>query len=545
MTGLSIETVLIYVTGTLTTLLVGSGATLIGLKKGWRAPRWLYILILALPAFFLAAQLLKLYSLKDYADFAVWNEIVLNITRGEGPFSSLQEGLAPGTGHWFSAHFTPLIYLFALAYRLIPRPETLLAMQFLLLISAVPLLYLYARRALSSRQQALIAACALILHPTYQYIHLYEFEMLRFSIPLLLATFIALEAGKSWAYWPCLGLSLLVREEVAITAFFLGLYALIFMKERRFTGLATAALSMVYFLLVTQWIMPSFRAGPATEHVAATWFASLGTTLPEVVKGIFTKPAVVLALVSDPVKLANLFLYLLPLLFLPLRAWPVLLITAGNVGLNLLSGSGTHSSYFLYYLAPSIPFIFIALVQGLRKLGEWLDSRSWTRSRSSGPPRGAAALSSGLLAASLTANFFFGPSPLSLEFWLEDYKLAPFRTLNFHYRHYAVDEHHRLAKEAAAAVPPEAVVSAEQALLPRFHDRKGLRIFPDLTGATHVAIDKKNPLKTGTANVPGSWDGLRQDPQSYYDWVEKDPRHWDTIFNEDGYFVYKRKSGNP
>jgi uncharacterized membrane protein len=214
----------------------------------------------------------------------------------------------PGSGHWFSAHFTPLMYVFALLYRLNPAAETLVVIQFLALSAAVPALFLYARKVLGSRTHALAVAALLALYPTYQYIHLYEFEMLRFCIPLLLLTFYFLESGAVWPYWLFLTLSLLVREEVAITTACMGLHACLFLKERRWTGIATTAISILYFLAATQIIMPSFHGGSSAEHVAAYWFASLGHTMPEVLKGIFTKPAIVFALITDPIKLANLFM---------------------------------------------------------------------------------------------------------------------------------------------------------------------------------------------------------------------------------------------
>src|SRR5438093_1351471 len=100
--------------------------------------------------------------------------------------------------------------------------------------------------------------------------------------------------------------------------------------------------------------MPNIGYDPVTRRSSSPpyWFEALGRSLPEVAIGIVTKPAVVGGLVADPLKVANLFMYGLPVLFIPLAAWPVLLIATGNVGVNMLSGSITHTSYVLYYLSP-------------------------------------------------------------------------------------------------------------------------------------------------------------------------------------------------
>ena len=67
---------------------------------------------------------------------------------------------------------------------------------------------------------------------------------------------------------------------------------------------------------------------------------------------------------THPVKVANLGMFLLPLLFLPASAPLVLMNTSANVGVNLLSESLVHTSYMLYYLSPSIPFVFNAVIKG-------------------------------------------------------------------------------------------------------------------------------------------------------------------------------------
>src|SRR5437773_9100632 len=187
------------------------------------------------------------------------------------------------------------------------------------------------------------------------------------------------------------------------------------MREQRWVGEITAAMSVTYFIVVTQIVMPMFRTTENHEHVAAQWFAALGGTMPKVALSVVTQPELVFALVTDPVKLANLFMYGLPVLFVPLLALPVLMIPLGNVAIGLLSGANTHVSYFLYYLSPTIPFIFIALVKGVAVLGSRLDQLSGIVRRG----RGTSAVLCGLFAGTVAANAFFGPSPLSLQFWLE------------------------------------------------------------------------------------------------------------------------------
>jgi uncharacterized membrane protein len=526
-----------YAIGIVVTFLAGIAGIAVGIKYGARVPRVLQCVVLILPIYLVIAQHLKLYGNKDYVDFAVWMEIIQNIAQGHGATSTLEESMHTGGGRWLSTHFTPLIYMLAIPFTVLSRPETLIICQFVLLLSAPYAAYLYAKHNLQSRDHALTVAGIFVLYPTYQYINLYEFEMLRFSMPLLLLSFYSLEQGKLKMYWSCLCLSLLVREEVAITTFVMGLYATVFMREKRRVGLITMVTSVLFFLAVTQVVMPSLRIQESTTHVDTQWFSQFGSTLTDIVVGIVTKPGLVLDRIADPVKIANVLMYIIPVLFVPVLAWPILLIGSGNVGLNMLSEANTHTSYFLYYLSPTIPFVFIGAVKGVAILGAKLDG--W-RAANNRKLDGVSAVLFRIFASAVMANIFFGPSPLSLQFWLKGYRLAPFRTQNFHYGQYVVTEHDRILKDIITAVPKEAIVSAEQHILPSLYNRKGLKVFPDIVGADYVVIDKRRKEKTGIGTVPGSWDGLRQNPQYYYDWVEKDPTRWGLLLSLDGYFVYRR-----
>jgi hypothetical protein len=158
-----------------------------------------------------------------------------------------------------------------------------------------------------------------------------------------------------------------------------------------------------------------------------------------------------------------------------------------------------------------------------------------------GERRGTGAVLCGVLSAAFTANLFFGPSPLSLPFWVSGYKLAPFRTQNFHYSQYIVTDHERKLKEAIAVIPEGAKVSAEQHILPALVEQANLKVFPDISGVEYVVLDKRRKEKTGVGTVPGSWYGLRENPQHYYDWVERNPGQWQLVFRLDGYFVYKKR----
>lgn len=535
---------ILYIIGGLSVLAVSLTVLRMFCRCNFKFSHWLTYPLFAASGYIIVAQYLKYLSFHFYVDFSHWAQILYNISISGRPVSLSVELMVPGTINYLSVHFVPLIYFLAIPFKLWPYNETLIGLNFLLMISAVIPLYKFALICYQDKRFALFCALLLLWYPTFQYTILYEFEMLRFSIPIILWMLYFWQKRKMIGYYFFVLLAVLVREEVGLTIMMFGLY-LIFIEKQRPTGVISALIGLGAFFSITKMVMPALRTTGSPEHIAAAWFYAFGRTPGEVIGNIILRPGLTLSTIFEPVKLANVFMLFLPLLFIPLFAPTVLISTLANLGVGILSGSITHVSYMLYYLSPSIPFVFFAFIKGWPRLLTWL--KNWMYKRNSGQSvdlnsAAMAAVLSGLLAA----NVFFGPSPISLQFWFKDIKPAPFRTQNFHYSVYKITEHHRRAEEFYKLIPNTAVVSAEQFLTPRLYKKRGIMVFPQIESldgkikADYVFIDKKNPIKTGVATVPGSWDGLRQNPQYYYDLIEKDLENWKLVKSEDGYFLYQR-----
>ena len=496
-----------------------------------KLPSWvMYVFIFAF-IYVPITLYLKYQSLHLYVDFSHWAQLFHNIAIMGRPLSLNVDFLVPGTINYLSVHFVPLIYIFAIPFKLISRPETLIVFNVTLMLSAVIPLYKLAHRMHGSKRFALLIAALLLWYPTFQYITLYEFEMLRFSIPILLWMLYFFETRRIGWYVLFTIIAILVREEVGLTVAMFGVYAWLFEKRRR-EGLFAIIAGLLGFILIVKVIMPLFSSAQEFKHIGAYWFSQFGNTPGEIIVGVLRHPLLLAQIILNPIKLANIAMLFIPLLVLPFAAPLVLISIIANIGTGLLSGAPEHTSYMLYYIAPSIPFIFYALLKAWPKITARLQTQ---------------ALMPAMLMGVLVSNIFFGPSPISLQFWSKNLRPAPFRTQNFHWSVYQVTDHHKKVDDFVGLIPDEAIVSAEQFLAPRLFKKKGTMIFPQLESvdgkykAEYVFIDKTNPLKTGVATVPGSWDGLRQNPQFYYDWVEKDLEHWQRVKAEDGYFLYKRK----
>jgi uncharacterized membrane protein len=471
---------------------------------------------LYLPVF----QYLKYSSLHVFVDLSHWLQLLHSIVETGRPESLNSELAVPGTFNYFSAHFVPFIYLVALPFAIVPRAETLIVVNYLVMVSAAIPLYRLARSCNHPREVGWFLVLLLIGYPTFQYIVLYEFEMLRFSVPALLWMVYFWERRRRGAYWAALLLSTLVREEVGLTVAMFGVYVLL-ADTRKTEGALTIAAGVSAFWIISQVVMPALSGSREYEHVAAGIFSQFGRTPAEAIHGILTRPSVVLTTIAHPAKLANLVMMGLPLLFLPLLAPLVLVSTLANVGIGLLSSSIVHTSYMLYYLSPTIPFLCYAIVKG------------WNRVQ-----HVSSAVMAATLCGLLTANVFFGPSPLSLQFWFRSVRPAPFRTQSFHRTVYAVTDHHRLAARLADQIPDGAVVSSQQFLHSRLVRKKGAMVFPQLQSmdgavkADYVLLDTTN---NGLARESPAYISMEQRQI-----VTSDPGRWRLLTTVDGYSLFTR-----
>lgn len=543
---------LIYTMGILSTLAIVAAFFFVFLKNAFLLNQARLVFICSLIFYFagiLTFQLLKLHTFKYYGDFAIWLELFSNIVDGRGIISTLhQTSFGFGdTRNYLALHFVPLIYILVLPLHIFKNyPVYIIVLQTLILASSVIPIYLFSRDIFNNKKIGYLFAASILFFPTIQYINLYDFEFLRISIPLLLFSFYFVYKKKYIAYYIFFILSILVREEVALTTFLFGFYILFVMKEKRI-GISTSAISMVYFLVVFKIVMPYF-AGDSNSmhhHLAFGNFSYMGNTPSQILLYIISHPFTIISNLFDKIKIANFLMYVLPLSFASFFSPSILLISAANLLLNFLSVSISHYSYILYYLSPSIPFLFLSAINGVKNIGDrWipflkhkkilpdkLDNNSLTYS-----------LVSCIFIACVSSNIFFGPSPLSIQFWNHGYKLAPYKTHNFHYSQYIPTEHHKKAFSFLPLIPDNASVSAEHFFLPYLYMKKTLMVFPIFEGADYVLIDKKHPIKFGTIGIDPI--AARKNPQQFYDLVEKHTDSWELIKKEDGIFLYKKRQWN-
>lgn len=522
---MSVHLTLFYLVGVAATLIISGGVYFFSHKKQHEVSRWFLWLLIVASGYIFFAQYFKYQSLHMYADFGHWMQVLQSISAKGWPEVLSHEFIFPGTLNYFAAHFVPFIYIFAGVFKLVTRPETLIVLNFVFMLSSAIPLYKLAVIQGGSRRFGLFMAVLLLWYPTFQYITMYEFEMLRFSIPILLWMLYFWEKQNIKWYFLFILAAILVREEVGLTVAMFGVYLFLFAKARKI-GFATFVAGLASFLIIFRIVMPAFSNAVQFEHIGSGIAPQFGNTLTEVVYGVIRHPIEFLSTVLQPMKIGNVVMLLIPFLFLPLLAPAALVGALFNLGIGLLSSSYVHSSYMLYYISPSIPFIFYALLKAWPKVTARFNS--------------VAALQA-VLAAVLVSNVFFGPSPISLQFWFKNIRPAPFRTQDFHWSAYRVTAHHQKVEKFVRLIPDNAIISAPQFLYPRLYKKRGTLVFPAIASkderwhAEYALLDiTNNGLKSQSPAFVSEEDMV----------VVRNNQEWKQVAKEDGYELYRRMEPN-
>jgi uncharacterized membrane protein len=255
----------------------------------------------------------------------------------------------------FAKHFDPLMIIFSPVYWLYPKTEVLLIGQTIFLASGAIPLYLLAQLILKKIDVPVkpISLFFVFFYLNYfplQKVNIFDFHAVALTIPLLLWGFYFIEIKKyTWSFIFFL-LSMLGKENVALTVGMIGLY-IAFVKKQRSVGITLAIISFIVFLGVVAWVIPSQRSN---LHFAASYFS---TDIMTNVYRLFSKDSIV-----------YLYRLFLPIGFLSLFAPLQLAITLPEFMINLLSKNINMRDLQYHYTAILIPFIFVSSLYGFNKI---------------------------------------------------------------------------------------------------------------------------------------------------------------------------------
>jgi len=377
-------------------------------------------------------------------DLSIFQQGLWLLARMQTPFVTIR-GL-----HLFGDHATFVHVLLGPVEELLGPvlgPHLLPLVQTLALAASALMLFALAREALPPAAARLVLA-AYLLYPALQDTWLEYYEPVNLAIPCLIGAYAAIRAGRDGRAlaWSLLGL--VTTENVALSVAALGVYAIA--RGRRRLGASLVAGSAAYVAVLMVFVFPALA--PGGYVYASRLYGDFAPGLPQAVATL-ARPDHLAARLATPANglyLAGLFV---PVAFLPLLA-PGVLLLAVQLPLNMVSSWPYAREIQYHYVAPVVPFVFLALVRAFER---GLAAR-----------RRKAALV--VLAAGVVAGQAFFASP-----WLVP---RPGRSW---WRGLAADaEERREVSALLARIPAEASVSAHYRFLPHLARRSRVFMFPDL-----------------------------------------------------------------
>jgi peptidoglycan/LPS O-acetylase OafA/YrhL/uncharacterized membrane protein len=260
-------------------------------------------------------------------------------------------------------HFHPIIAAIAPLYWIWDDPRVLLIVQSALIAVSVWVVHRYARRHLGPATADLVTLAYAVGWPL-QAMADFDFHEVAFAVPLLAVAIDALDRRSDRALLLACAALLLVREDMGLVVFCLGL-----LRVRRAPRWPAAVLMLVgplVFLVVTRLVIPAL----ATDGRFRFWsYDALGPDLPSALGFALTHPLSVVALLFTPaVKTGTLIFLFAPVLFLALRS-PLVLPTLPLIAASFLSSRENLWEPHHHYAAVIWPIIFLAFIDGARRLG--------------------------------------------------------------------------------------------------------------------------------------------------------------------------------
>ena len=375
-------------------------------------------------------------------DLAIMENTLWNTCQGR-PFESALEG-----GSHLGVHSSFILATLLPVYCAAPRPEVLLAAQAVLLaLSAWPL-FLIARHLLDDRRAAALLTLAYLVHPALAGASFYDFHELAFTPLLFLSSFYLLLTRRWVALAACVVLLLLVKEDMSILVFLLGVASL-GRREWR-PGVALMAAGVASYGLFQHLVIPHFAGGQRSF----TWYypdlVPPGEGPSGLLLSVLIAPVQALSHATTHPKLLYCAQLLVPLLCLPLLGARAMILASYGLAAALFASREPLYSLGFQYALLILPALAIGAAEGLATIRE-------RRARLVTPLLIALAVSSAVAVST------FGPPSGNFR--------SGFRTVRFA----ASEDDARRWREVQSAlslIPDHGAVTASETLVPHVARRR-------------------------------------------------------------------------
>ena len=400
-----------------------------------------YMLIFSAASIFSQAN----YSTGAY-DVGLYDQGIWLLSRCMAPFTTIKGVILFGDhASFYSLLLVPFFWLVASINWLYLFQAILLA------LGAIPL-FLYTRERLESSGLALAIGLSYLLYPALQNMNMENFHPESAAVFFVIMALYFMLRGNYRLFYPFVFLSVVGKEEIGVTFAFIGLYLIFYKKEMRH-GLITLLIGMGWYLLASRVIMPicnGFNIFSSQPLVYSYWFQGLMNNL--------FNPAYYWSICTQPESFKYFFDLLLPLAFIPLLGFRVLVLAVPALLINL-AGGGYLRSIGYHYNYVIIAVVFFALIEGLYYLRTKIPAAGQNKQP--------------LFIIALLIAAFLGNNGLS--------QLPFFRHLTLLKSSYDWRSSDRVMiyNDGIKMIPPSARVSASYPLVPHLTHRREIYMFPN------------------------------------------------------------------
>lgn len=389
-------------------------------------------------------------------DLAKFDQSIWNTAHGRPYQISIGEDLV------LESHFSPSLAIFAPIYWIWPDIRALFIAQSLLLGGAGFLIYWFFRS--TNPWMGMVVFGAFLMQPALHQVNLIEFR--RLTLAVFATSFAVYHLLRKQYGWMAvgLGLALLSKEDMSLTAIAFGLYILVVQREWKI-GALTLAIGTAWFILVPFTLLPAIMTHDQSEGYqhAVSYYDYLGESLPEIVRTAITSPGLFLEFAGRTDRLQAVFNLFWPTAFLFLLAPEIAFFLIPHLGFLLTSTSDAMGTLQGWYPSILIILMFWAVAVGISRLeGNW-------RKFALGI----------LLAASFGA-------------WISSSQLWPGK--KFDLSRYQISPHDQQVAKILDDIPEYAVVMAQDAMVPHLSHRQEIHLFPwnrQDTPPEYIVLDRE------------------------------------------------------
>ncbi|WP_324237912.1 DUF2079 domain-containing protein [Okeania sp.] len=323
------------------------------------------LIIVATLTFFVCSSLRHFLFYSTGFDLGIYDQAIYLISQGKSPISSFLGH------HYLGDHAAWAAYPLGLFYIIYPDVHWLLFLQALCLALGSWPTWCLARLAGLSQGQAVAIAISYLLYPVIFNVNLFDFHAEVMALPAILGAILAARLKR--IFWFCVAIIWVLgcKAVLSLTVAFMGLWLLTF-EKRKFCGLIALFLGMVWFIVVTQGIIPFF-SGQEVAGVAR--YSYLGNSVVEIIINVLLQPGIVLGKVFSWENIKYIFLLFLPIIWVifPLRQtnktilpnFIPLIPTIPTIIINVLSEISFQRSLNYQYSLPAISFLLLVVISCL------------------------------------------------------------------------------------------------------------------------------------------------------------------------------------